>query len=274
MHPTKEVIASWPKPNYVNPDTRGPALTVVNIVFIVLVFIVVGLRYYTRIRITRSFGIDDYVIGASVVPTFALTVVVLIADNNYGWNRHSWDLHAENGPAGYKLCLAAQILFFWAATLNKISLLCFYKRLAAGGIYQSWYKYCILGGIVFQVLMLIAYFISAINACQPLRAFWTPLATFPHHCIDEGNYMLSFGILTVVLDFAILLLPVPLVMSLQLSAKQRIAVCTLFGMGFVVCIAGIVQVYYVDFALKNSYDETWDGWPLWVASAVQVDVGI
>lgn len=67
MHPTKEVIASWPKPNYVNPDTRGPALTVVNIVFIVLVFIVVGLRYYTRIRITRSFGIDDYVIGASVV---------------------------------------------------------------------------------------------------------------------------------------------------------------------------------------------------------------
>lgn len=86
--------------------------------------------------------------------------------------------------------------------------------------------------------------------------------------------MLSFGILTVVLDFAILLLPVPLVMSLQLSAKQRIAVCTLFGMGFVVCIAGIVQVYYVDFALKNSYDETWDGWPLWVASAVQVDVGI
>ncbi|KAI4257571.1 MAG: hypothetical protein L6R42_005575, partial [Xanthoria sp. 1 TBL-2021] len=98
--------------------------------------------------------------------------------------------------------------------------------------------------------------------------------TFPHHCIDEGNYTLSFGILTVVLDFAILLLPVPLVRSLQLTAKQRIAVCTLFCMGFVVCIAGIVQVYYVNFALKNSYDETWDGWPLWVASAVQVDVGI
>ncbi|KAI4242459.1 MAG: hypothetical protein L6R40_004013 [Gallowayella cf. fulva] len=63
-------------------------------------------------------------------------------------------------------------------------------------------------------------------------------------------------------------------MSLQLTTKQRIAVLTLFGLGFVVCIAGIVQVYYVDFALKKSYDETWDGWPLWVASAVQVDVGI
>lgn len=144
--------------------------------------------------------------------------------------------------------------------------------------------------------MLLAFFISAVNACQsvslfsslscldgwltviricrPLSAFWNPLAEYPHHCIDEGNYMLSFGILTIILDFATLLLPVPLVMSLQLTTKQRIAVLTLFGLGFVVCIAGIVQVYYVDFALKKSYDETWDGWPLWVASAVQVDVGI
>ncbi|KAL8663169.1 MAG: hypothetical protein Q9202_004101 [Teloschistes flavicans] len=274
MHPTKEIIASWPKPNYVNPETRGPALTVVNIVFIILVVLVVALRFYTRLRITRSFGLDDWVIGASLIPTFALTVVVLVADNHYGWNRHSWDLHAHNGPHGYKLCLSAQILFFWAATLNKISLLCFYKRLTTGGIYKLWYKWCIVGGIAFQVTMLIAFFIVAVNACKPLSAFWTPLATYPHECIDEGNYMLSFGIITIFLDFAILLLPIPLVMGLQLSRKQRIAVCTLFGLGFIVCIAGIVQVYYIDVALRKSYDETWDGWPLWVASAVEVDLGI
>ena len=67
MHPTKEVIDSWPAPNFVNPDTQGPALTVVNIIFIILVFFVVGLRYYTRLRITRSFGQDDIVIGLSLV---------------------------------------------------------------------------------------------------------------------------------------------------------------------------------------------------------------
>lgn len=67
MHPTKEVIASWPKANFVNPETRGPALTVVNVVFIVLVVLVVTLRYYTRLRISKSFGLDDWVIGASLV---------------------------------------------------------------------------------------------------------------------------------------------------------------------------------------------------------------
>jgi len=67
MHPTAEIIASWPAPNYVNPITRGSALTVVNIIFIILVCIVVGLRYYTRLRITKSFGLNDWVIGTSVV---------------------------------------------------------------------------------------------------------------------------------------------------------------------------------------------------------------
>ena len=273
MHPTKEIIESWPKPNYVNPVTRGPALTIVNIIFITLVILVVGLRYYTRLRITRSFGQDDVVIGLSLIPTFALTVVVLVADNHYGWNRHSWDLHAHNGPHGYKLCLSAQVLFFWAATLNKMSLLLFYKRLT-GPCTPLWYRRVIVLGLAFHAMMLTAFFLVAINACKPLSAFWTPLATYPHHCIDEGMYMMSFGIITVFLDFFLLLLPIPIVWSLDLAKKQRIAVCCLFFIGFIVCIAGIVQIYYVNRALVRSYDETWEGWPLWICSAVEVDLGI
>lgn len=94
---------------------------------------------------------------------------MLVADNHYGWNRHSWDLHAHNGPHGYKLCLTAQILFFWAASLNKISLLCFYKRLTHGGVYKLWYKWCIIGGIAFITAMLIAFFLSAVFACQSVH---------------------------------------------------------------------------------------------------------
>ena len=170
MHPTAEIIAGWPKPNFINPITRGSALTVVNVVFITLVCIAVALRFYTRLRITKSFGLDDWVIGLSLIPTFALTVVVLVADNNFGWNRHSWDLHAENGPPGYKLCITAQILFFWAATLNKISLLCFYKRLT-GPCTPHWYKLCIYGGIIFQLAMVVAYFLAAVLACRLVCPF-------------------------------------------------------------------------------------------------------
>lgn len=77
MHPDLAVIQSWPKPNYINPETRGPALTIVNIIFIILVFLIVGLRYYTRLRITRSFGTDDIVIGLSVVSWQVVGVVYI-----------------------------------------------------------------------------------------------------------------------------------------------------------------------------------------------------
>jgi hypothetical protein len=109
---------------------------------------------------------------------------------------------------------------------------------------------------------------------RPLKAFWMPLATFKYKCIDEGNYMMSFAVITIFLDFILLFLPMPIVWALQLPLKQRIAVCGLFFLGFIVCIAGIIQAYFIDKALIHSYDETWAGWPLWIASAVEVDLGI
>lgn len=71
--------------------------------------------------------------------------------------------------------------------------------------------------------------------------------------------MLSFSIITIFLDFVILLLPVPIVWGLQLPKKQRLAVVALFGAGIIVCIAGIVHAYFVNVALVQSYDETWTG---------------
>lgn len=63
----KQVILSWPTPNYANPVTRGNALLVVNSIFIALVVIFVGLRMYTRLIIKRWFGLDDVFILLALV---------------------------------------------------------------------------------------------------------------------------------------------------------------------------------------------------------------
>ncbi|KAI9723727.1 MAG: hypothetical protein M1812_001027 [Candelaria pacifica] len=273
MHPHPAEVASWPKAD-AHPAHRGPALVVVNAIFIALVLITVALRYYTRIRITGSFGTDDVVIGLSLFPTIALCVVVFIADRHYGWNKHAWDLDPTKGPSGYKLCLSAQFLLFWAATLNKMSLLVFYRRLitsATGKVY-SW---LINGGLAVMGAVLVAFTAAAACACRPMKAFW---AFYPpeyeYHCIDEGGYMMAFGIITIFLNFFTLAMSVPPIWCLELHVKQKLAALSLFSMGIVVCIAGIVQVYYVQQSLVSSYDETWTGWPLWLCSAVEVDVGI
>ena len=60
-------MASWPTPNFINPETHGPGVFVVNIMLMIVVLIVVGIRFYIRLRITRTFGADDVLIGAALV---------------------------------------------------------------------------------------------------------------------------------------------------------------------------------------------------------------
>lgn len=65
--PPPEVMATWPKPNYVNPETRGSTLIVVEILTLFLAVTCVALRLYVRIVMMRKTDWDDWLmVGASV----------------------------------------------------------------------------------------------------------------------------------------------------------------------------------------------------------------
>ena len=61
------VLLSFPTPNYVDPETQGRSLIIVNSVLAGLVFIAVALRVYTRVYLKRWFGSDDYAIVFATV---------------------------------------------------------------------------------------------------------------------------------------------------------------------------------------------------------------
>ncbi|KAI7204045.1 hypothetical protein KC324_g980 [Hortaea werneckii] len=63
-------------------------------------------------------------------------------------------------------------------------------------------------------------------------------------------------------------------MRLNMRLKYRIGVSVLFGLGFIVIVAGIVRTYYIWKGLMDTYDETWYAYPLWIAAAVEIDVGV
>jgi hypothetical protein len=66
-HPPPEVIESWPKPNYINPESKGNGLLIVALVFTVLSVLVVSLRLWTRLWLQRRPGMDDLLIGLAMV---------------------------------------------------------------------------------------------------------------------------------------------------------------------------------------------------------------
>lgn len=65
--PSLAVLATYPTPNYVNPETKGPDLLVANCVMFSIASVVVALRIHTRVFISRCFGADDVFILLAMV---------------------------------------------------------------------------------------------------------------------------------------------------------------------------------------------------------------
>jgi hypothetical protein len=65
--PPIDVLMTFPHPNYVNPETSGDALLVVNSVFVALAALALILRLYTRLVVLKFFGWDDTFITIAFV---------------------------------------------------------------------------------------------------------------------------------------------------------------------------------------------------------------
>ncbi len=65
--PPLSVLATWPAPNYADPETQGPTNIIVVSVLLGIVTAILGVRVYTRLRISKSFGLDDILVVAAYV---------------------------------------------------------------------------------------------------------------------------------------------------------------------------------------------------------------
>jgi hypothetical protein len=163
--PPIEVIATWPQPNYDNPsEVRGPTILILNLIFIPLLVILVALRIYTRLRLSRNFGADDIAIIAAVFPTIACAVLALVAVLHYGWSRHVWDVPADQLVTGLKFVIAVEILFVTGASLTKVSMLLLINRIMAGG--SGTLRRISTSLMVIVCVDCVIYLIVAVNTCR------------------------------------------------------------------------------------------------------------
>lgn len=86
--------------------------------------------------------------------------------------------------------------------------------------------------------------------------------------------MLFGSVANVVMDVIVAVLPIRIVAKLAMPKKQRRGVMVLFSVGIVVIATGVTRIYFVWSALLSSYDLTWHTYPLWIASAIELDLGV
>jgi len=276
--PPPSVYESWPAPNYVDPVTRGPGLTVTNSICLPLVVVVVAARCYTRIKITGSFGLDDVLIVAATLSGVGLMSVEIVTDSVYNWNRHVWDMTADDIRGGLQLEVAAALLFIWSAVLTKLSVIWFCRRLLSPS-HPCWYKWVLNGTAVFTLFACVLYTTIFCLACQPLSAYWDHTAPtwepdYPYHCLNIYQLWMSGTILNVLADAMVWFIPLPLVFRLHLPMRQRLLVMALFALGAVVVAVSTLKSIFLHQTFDHTYDVTWVGWPTWICGALEIALGI
>lgn len=165
--PPLEIMAQWPKPNYIDPPTRGHGVLIVNIVCITMAFLVVMLRLYTRFRITCSAGVDDVLIVIGLIFAIAMVVVTSLATEDWAWNRHIWDVPLTWLPTLQKFNLCFQIMFSLSSSFTKISLLWFCRRLLGAGKGNFMlFNWAFIGAMVFVGLSCSLFTLISIFQCS------------------------------------------------------------------------------------------------------------
>ncbi|KAF2704640.1 hypothetical protein K504DRAFT_461392 [Pleomassaria siparia CBS 279.74] len=268
--PPPEVLMTFPKPNYVDPVTRGPALIIVELTLLPIALICVALRLWIRIGWLHKSWWDDWLMVVAMIFSCGTTVLVIMATTMYGWNIHVWDLTIPLMETGRKASMAGQSLFVLASSFVKMSILASYFRIAP---HKSLFRKLVWAtfGLVFAAF--VAFLVALWLQCIPISSYWTLLADH-RDCIPEGPPLVVQTVVNVVTDFIIYTLPIPTLIRLSLPMSQRISLIILFGFGGVIVVAGSFRAYWVHHVLFETYDVTWEGFQLWVWTAVETNVGV
>ncbi|KIW04229.1 uncharacterized protein PV09_04535 [Verruconis gallopava] len=267
------VIASWPPANFDDPLRRGPGLVTLAASLIAVVAILVLLRLYVHMFILRWVSWDDVFIVLAFISVCGMTTCTVVAYKHYGWDRHIWDTPFDKFSKALYLAWWTKIVYSTAACFTRLSLLCFYYRVTQEST-KNGFRLCIYASTVISILCGVTLVSLTIFQCRPIRAFWTFPPLENQKCLDDGKLTLGGGITNTVVDLMVIILPIPLILGLELTPRQRVGAIVLVSLGLVVCVAGAVRAYYSWYALIATYDDTWNGFGIYIAATIELDLGV
>ncbi|KAF3799355.1 hypothetical protein GCG54_00001397 [Colletotrichum gloeosporioides] len=268
--PPLEVVKSWPPPNHIDPEERGPALLIIESISLSIALICLLLRLYVRVFMMRKSWWDDWLMVGAAIFSISVTVCVILATQVYGWNLHIWDTTFAQRIQGRQISIVGQTLFVFASGLSKLSILTSYLRIAPlGSTFQR-----VTQVTIGAVLALIVIFLMVLwTQCIPIWHYWD-LTVMDRNCMAEWPPLAGQTITTVITDIIVYLLPMPTLFRLRLPVLQRIVLIILFSLGTVVVVAGIMRTWWTYYVEEMTYDVTWDGFELWIWTALEANLAI
>ncbi|KAF2673229.1 hypothetical protein BT63DRAFT_451264 [Microthyrium microscopicum] len=279
LHPPLAVIFSW-DPAFVNVPNRGWGIVILVSILLPLAYVVVGMRMWARCIMTKNAGIDDALIVFNLLPLTGLAICLGLSQKLYGFDKHVWDNKNSTLVKSRQMTMALEALYMISTVTTKISILLFYRRLATGTISNS-FLYCVYGSIGFVGLYFFVFWINLFVGCHPLEAYWmqvdlqwNALNMGKYQCFDEGLNVTIAAVFSVIQDCIACGLPTVLLWKTRVPQRQKVALGFVFGIGFFLCVCGVLRIVYTVPIYYTTYDMTWESYPAWVWFALESHLAI
>ncbi|OTA62073.1 hypothetical protein K449DRAFT_434416 [Hypoxylon sp. EC38] len=208
------------------------AIVACGIVFSLLPTIVVGLRVLARRKANRRLDTSDYLIIASCFFIIVYQGVAISSVLIGGVGFHVDDIKNRFGVKS-----AIQVLWAVSLSLCRISIIHLFTKIF---VVQS---FIVTARLTYALIILwaLAAILSAFLICQPFAFNWDKL-------IDGGtcgNAMVSWivtGVLNLISDLVILIMPMPYLLGLELALPKRLVLAATFGIGILTCVISIIRI--------------------------------
>ncbi|KAJ8131472.1 hypothetical protein O1611_g2156 [Lasiodiplodia mahajangana] len=217
---------------------RVPASVLSNflvcVLFSAIALFFVALRIAARIRGGVRLRVNDYAIIWAMFWALFLAIDSIVTATYGGVGHHISEivtLAPQVLQPMLKTVLIGQITWALANTGVKISIIDFYITLFGTNrkFRQVSYSLMVAVGVYCLLVILIAFLL-----CQPLAFNWD--TTIPGgHCGNRNSAFLTSGILNLILDVSVIILPLPMLWNLHMATHRKVALTLLFSVGAGIC---------------------------------------
>ncbi|OCK75975.1 hypothetical protein K432DRAFT_408566 [Lepidopterella palustris CBS 459.81] len=233
-----------------------------SITAVMLVFI--SGRFYMRAYLKKRLAVDDWVMGFA-----ALIAVVVMAmhciETRFAIGFHVWNVRPAVYLLAARMGFATFILLMACTSLTKLSMCLTYLRILATKR-DKLFCYCVSIIIACSWLSVTISFGYSCGRLPPNLKYSKPP-------INNTAAVLTFSTINSVTDFLVFLWPARTLWTIRLPTKQRCGLVFVFAFGCIVCIAGVVRIWYFVRYIRSN-DKTYEIAILYMVSAIEANFGI
>ncbi|OCL10973.1 hypothetical protein AOQ84DRAFT_288161, partial [Glonium stellatum] len=233
----------------------------------------VSCSFYCRYFVVGAVKFYDFVMLAALFLTWGICVI------NHYQVKFGTGRHLNDQPAvifllegTLKSWYVYQLVYLVDLALVKFSILAFYCIIAAQKVFRI-AVYTTMGIIAAFTIAMV--FVNAFECAKPSDAWSVEiLLQGSGSCRDLHPIYYGQAAFNILSDTVILVLPMPVLLSLQMHKNKRIALVGIFSVGFVAVIASIVRVYALHVWATGLTDTPYNGAYILLWSQIEINAAI